>query len=1149
MFGTYSFGTTPFGESAKLLAEDNLGLPYSSADFLPSALADLDLYKGLTEVLDYMLYNYHHSEIQKMAGLYDVFHPSFDEDFITIFLGGNDFIVQALTAEQKTTLCLLLSSLYEIKGLRKGIEGILSMMGIPATLYESWEVAEEVETGRASRPLALKTIEYSVNTVNRISSTENTITTNKRIRVGTELRFKHRSGNMPIGIEQNRSYWVIECVKESGIFKIKITENMGASTPVIILPAPSYGSMDILEKPRGIFSSAIWREKIPQCTVAIVYDATGRVVYGNVDVNVQKAIEGLLWVCAQVKSFMWVMNYRGAGLEDWHNETLEDPVSTDASNFMTYQSFCDKYKFAADEDWCLLFKPIIECEETPNEDKVLAVFTERPPITDITHARVYQTPDWDGFLLVDWSNGDYPKWELTHWDYVDGKASISYALTDYTDPTVTPPLFYSLSKNNSYSGQVPVTGTFIVSFTLKADRTIPLLVTMIPDSSYPDYIAHAEAADVQILSDSLNNVAMTGASGRSFAQVILSTNGEKKIVLWPISAENELLVLSIQGMLMNQTEVNLEITDFKVERFDFPSVDLTSYSRYSAFKEYYVQRPARSSFRSYATDSITPASSTIKVPFTLESNQLLYFTGNLPLPFLGNSYYYVLNPVVDYDGSTTFQVSLTPSGDPLDLSDMDVSGYTYYYELRCETYNKLQRGKAQEQKYGWVFSDDGSPEASARDSYTLINNAGNLEVFVDRPIWEQSLVYTFNQVDRVQDVLNFSLPTPFVGVISLSCDTSLSQGEVEISFGTQEYSFEAESFQFSKVVEVLTTIGSKTLSFKTPGYIPLIDQSFMFQVKSNLRTGYNKVGLSEFTIDFNTNKVSIPKSSFTLLSSSCSLVYIHEMGSPSLIGTGFYYIVDYSENLGVATFSLSLTYGGSVIDLGSLPLDDTLTFMAIPAVCSITNIQIEVDETTFTKGLTTGELDERFTFEEIGNPGDPVYWKVNDDSDFWMVASEQQPYCCPDTNIPGQSIELGYDGQESDLYEDTTKVLDGWNLEDEIATDELQQIIGHIDGNPATSLIPVEFNWVVGTQVRIRAVGDGDMPKEYDGTPLEESAIYYIIPYDDDGADPKIYRVKIASSYSNAIAGTWILLQGSVSPDTFEIAGSQLPPSWRENLP
>ena len=156
MFGDILFEEVEFGVTLEEeLASEDTSIPVLDVSkFFPQASLDSPLMAGVVELLEYIIHRYHYSELVKISGLYDVFHPDFNSDQMVKFLGGDKFFVQTLTDEQKRSLALMLSNLYEIKGLRKGIEGVLGMVGYPAYLYESWEVQEEAETGMAS-PRAL----------------------------------------------------------------------------------------------------------------------------------------------------------------------------------------------------------------------------------------------------------------------------------------------------------------------------------------------------------------------------------------------------------------------------------------------------------------------------------------------------------------------------------------------------------------------------------------------------------------------------------------------------------------------------------------------------------------------------------------------------------------------------------------------------------------------------------------------------------------------------------------------------------------------------------------------------------------------------------------------------------------------------------
>lgn len=122
-------------------------IPFDVASFLPRDLRSEPLYARFIPLVEHLLAEYHYRILNRVAGLYDVFHASFDADRAIQSLGGLTAPLRSLTDDQKRTLFLLLGLLNRVKGMRSGVEGILSAMGYPATLFEADDVRWEVETG------------------------------------------------------------------------------------------------------------------------------------------------------------------------------------------------------------------------------------------------------------------------------------------------------------------------------------------------------------------------------------------------------------------------------------------------------------------------------------------------------------------------------------------------------------------------------------------------------------------------------------------------------------------------------------------------------------------------------------------------------------------------------------------------------------------------------------------------------------------------------------------------------------------------------------------------------------------------------------------------------------------------------------------
>ena len=269
MFGNSYFGEFAFGNSPDYTPSESERILLSS-NFIPEVLADEPVFTQLTDLVDYITNKYHIEEIKGMAGLYDTFHPNFNADQIIEFMGGSGHIVAPLNDSQKRSLVLLLSSLYEVKGLRSGIEALMSSFGIPGYLFEEWEVNAEAETGIPSRP--------------------------------------------------------------------------------------------------DIFPFQIWYEKIEKCNVAVVFNVTGKLAIEGLEDNLIQSIEALLWVCARLQNYTWLMDFRG---DEWGDVA---PSHSDSIEFYDYFEFCTKF-FREGNIWCFLPKPILESTETDPLDRKLMMFS------------------------------------------------------------------------------------------------------------------------------------------------------------------------------------------------------------------------------------------------------------------------------------------------------------------------------------------------------------------------------------------------------------------------------------------------------------------------------------------------------------------------------------------------------------------------------------------------------------------------------------------------------------------------------------------------------------------------------------------------------------------------------------------------------
>lgn len=334
MFGNYPFGEYIFGGNDVYVPPSTDTLPFRSISFIPPAIAGDNFFVNSTNLIDYITKKYHYDEIKKIAALYNIFDPNFDADTIIKFLGGSGFIVVELTDEQKRGLCLLLSSLYELKGLRKAVEALLSSIGIPGYLYEKWEIDYELETGLPSR--------------------EDTI------------------------------------------------------------PIP------------------LWDEIIEKCSIAIVLDATGKLIYEGIEDNVREALEYMLWVCARLNTIVWLLDYRQEGRH-------EDFEFTETIRFEDYMDFCAKV-FNNLSTWCFLPKPIVECNATPIYDRKIIFFKDNDGDIPLFQYDSRGNPiifDYDGNRLFGYNDeieyGEYDEYGEYHevGDYYDYDEYFEWDLTPW----------------------------------------------------------------------------------------------------------------------------------------------------------------------------------------------------------------------------------------------------------------------------------------------------------------------------------------------------------------------------------------------------------------------------------------------------------------------------------------------------------------------------------------------------------------------------------------------------------------------------------------------------------------------------------------------------------------------------------------------
>lgn len=1051
------FGRAPFGRRIpSFVEEENLSVPYSAGDFLPLELKEGTLFYGLTQVLDYVIDTYHYQDLLGLSHLYDAFHPKFPADRIIELLGGNDFFIRTLTDSEKVSLALMLSNLYEIKGLKRGIEGILSLLGFPSYLYQSWEVADEVETGR---------------------------------------------------------------------------------------PTPVYEwndqTKDIEEKP-SLFSSAIWDEKIKSCNIAVAFDATGRVVLEGIEDDIKTVIESLLWVCAKVQEYVWVMNYTGPGLED--NAFLPSDEVLFEENFR----LCSKFIFQDESDYCLLNKPVIECVNTPDEEKVLAIFTEKATETDITIQRSYGSPTFDGFVLPDWSlaPSPYDGWELTPWIYdeIEHEASISY--TQAPAGLAPPPLFYSVGLNENPGNQSTIDGTLKISMNLTTEEALSLSFMLFTEvSGETPEMSDITAGDVdtvlQFFYFMLSLFAVHDLP-TSFVDSIFSIGlleleaGAHELVLDTLSVEGTAVTLILfmshpdeEGL----TEVT--ITDFEVIRYDFETPTFVDYDNYADFTTYYDTDPEPSLLDGRVGTVFDQANSTFTFPVDdLEDGQEVEIITIPAVPELASPMYLV-NAVNDV-GETVFQVSDSVGGDPIDFSASAVQLDTDdYLRIQFTDLSDSQKGSISDSARGWnPFGSSATVGFVSGDFFQSNNVGGDEEVELTLTPTKHTVQYDFVPHDPYRYLNDELHGKKLFGSLKLSCDVEVTQGRGQL----QLCALLSQPSNVQGQGNVLSLNGAVTTTFETPlpNYITSMDRDVFLSIRP-LTEGKDLDADTMWDSALDTIKSPEQFSDDT----EVMLFFPGAKNIGSIVEGQTYFVINSSWDGSNTTFQISESQGGAAVDLDDPEAGQTFSVFQLFKL-TISNMSVQIDESVFENGS--------FTFEEntLVPEEDPEYWEVNEESDFWQVLCVDEELCCPDEFSEDVFlIEIGNDELLGSLYhEDGGDVLDldNWDFEVETSQPTFDDIVDY-DGSADSSFFPVDFNWAVGTQVKLRDGGSG-LPTATAHT-FDEADVYYVIPY--DNPSPDVWRIKLATSYVNALGGTSIQFSGNSGSSDFFVDGSQLPPEYREN--
>ena len=124
---------------------------FKSKEFLPEYLQEQELYKHITEVIDYAIENYHTVPMQDVRALYDITNEDFSQTQTLKHLGYENFFSFA-SPENDRAVAAMLSNIYDLKGTKKGLIYLLRLMKLDAEVYEWYDINKWHEEGDPNFP-------------------------------------------------------------------------------------------------------------------------------------------------------------------------------------------------------------------------------------------------------------------------------------------------------------------------------------------------------------------------------------------------------------------------------------------------------------------------------------------------------------------------------------------------------------------------------------------------------------------------------------------------------------------------------------------------------------------------------------------------------------------------------------------------------------------------------------------------------------------------------------------------------------------------------------------------------------------------------------------------------------------------------------
>lgn len=116
--------------------------------YVPKNLQKTTIYPYISELIDWVNENYHTKYTSSIENMYNVNSPDFDPDYmLRLFNFPLEDIFGTVEEDVKKTICLFISKIFSMKGTKKSLNYILSILNLEATIYEWYFINDQRAKG------------------------------------------------------------------------------------------------------------------------------------------------------------------------------------------------------------------------------------------------------------------------------------------------------------------------------------------------------------------------------------------------------------------------------------------------------------------------------------------------------------------------------------------------------------------------------------------------------------------------------------------------------------------------------------------------------------------------------------------------------------------------------------------------------------------------------------------------------------------------------------------------------------------------------------------------------------------------------------------------------------------------------------------